>query len=69
MLPLSASERGSNGAKRNMHYEMEVEEKDVTPDDDIVLNKAAVEIGVKDFILEQSNLLYSNEHQHKIGID
>ena len=37
--------RGNNGAKRNMHYEITVEQKDVRPDDSIVGNPDAEEIG------------------------
>ncbi len=39
--------RGNNGAKRNMHYEMTVEQKDVRPDDSIVGNPDAEEIGAR----------------------
>lgn len=64
--------RGNNGAKRNMHYEMEVEEKDVTPEDDIVLNKAAVEIGVKDFIrysMVPPRFIKTIYHNHAFRLD
>lgn len=42
--------RGNNGAIRNMHYEMEVEEVDVRPGDDILTNEDKAEIGVKDYV-------------------
>lgn len=42
--------RGNNGAKRNMHYEMAVEQKDVRPDDSIVGNPDAEEIGARQYV-------------------
>lgn len=42
--------RGNNGAKRNMHYEMTVEEKDVRPDDSIVNNPDTEKIGARQYV-------------------
>ena len=42
--------RGNNGARRNMHYEMTVEEKDVRPDDSIVNNPDAEKIGARQYV-------------------
>ncbi len=42
--------RGNNGARRNMHYEMTVEEKDVRPEDSIAGDPDASVIGAKQYV-------------------